>query len=115
MPEFWTNHAHRIRRSDEIRIEWDDGRGLARGCVRDVSAVGTNMSRAVVHILESIEFDAMPRTPGHVATHAVEYRGPHLKHVIIRLADGQIAADGFETPQAAAQAFENIVRRDKVA
>jgi hypothetical protein len=114
-PEFWSNHADQIRSSDEIRFEWDDGRGLAKGFVRQVSGVGTNLSRAVVEIYLDCEFGAIRRPPGADSTHAIDYRGPVLKHVIIRLGDNQIIADGFETPQAAGQALQAIIRRDPKA
>jgi hypothetical protein len=50
IPEFWSNHANKLRASDDVRIEWDDGRGVARAFVREVTGVNTNVSRAVVAI-----------------------------------------------------------------
>ncbi len=111
-PAFWSNHAHVVRASDEIRIEWDDGRGLVRAFVRQVSGAGTNMSRVAIAIESTCDFDPIRQLPAAAGGYGIEFRGPHLKFVIVRLSDTKIVGENYDSPQAASTALQAIIRHN---
>jgi hypothetical protein len=108
-PQFWGLVAQRLRIGDQIEVHVDDQTYFGRQLVRDVSGTGQTMTRASVVRLEFHRFDRVERDETAL-THRVEHKGAHLKWSVIRIADGKVVRDGFETKPDAEAAMASITR-----
>jgi hypothetical protein len=108
-PDFWSLHAMKLRVGDTIEIHTDDQTYFGRLLVRSVDGTGANKTRASVAQLELHHFDQLERNDAAL-THKVEHRGPHLKWSVIRIADGKVVKDGYESKEGAEGALRALTR-----
>lgn len=95
-PSYWSHIAKNLRPGARIEVLAEDGSYWAELLVR---ATG-NLS-ASVHPLRKVDLGNIPLP--EASSFAVEYRGPVLKHAVIRKRDGSSIQSGFDTQEAAMQ------------
>lgn len=91
-PAFWSHVAEKLKPSDRIEVLAEDGSYFAELLVVDAGRL-----YAKVAVLRFVELSS-PDVAGIEKTLAefkVEFKGPTLKHVVIRLSDNQIVQDGI--------------------
>jgi len=93
-PEFWSHVAARLRHNDRIEVLAEDGEYFGELIVQDVGRL-----YAKVGVLRFVELGSPAVDPALTAAMApqfvVEYKGPTLKHCVIRKADNEIIQEGI--------------------
>jgi hypothetical protein len=93
-PEFWAHVAAKLKANDHIEVVAENGEYFGELLVIDSGRLW-----AKVAVLRFVELAAQ-EVPAALLTSAasgyrVEYKGPTLKHVVIRLSDNQIVQEGI--------------------
>jgi len=107
-PDFWAYVAEvgRIKIGDDIIVMPDDVSYRAHLFVRDVGPKWLK-----VHQLDRIEFDeAAPAADVDSTEFRVEWKGPHHKHAVIRIADNEMILTGFKSSADARVALATHVK-----
>jgi len=96
VPEYWAHVAARLRTSDIISVVAEDGSYYAQ---LYVAVAGSKYAKVVPLFKADLE-SAIEETPALV-THVVKFKGPILKHCVIRLSDKEIISQGHSAKQDA--------------
>jgi hypothetical protein len=83
-PLYWSHVAARLRPTDRVEVHAEDGSFFAELFVREA---GRQHARLVP--LRVIEFEQLKQEPDR-GGFAVQWKGPHLRWCVVRLADNQI-------------------------
>jgi hypothetical protein len=98
VPGFWAHMANKLRPYDHIEARADDGTWIAHlivtGCDR-------TWARVAVDRVTKLTPKDISDTQA-VQQHRVEWKGPHNKFVVIRIADNEPVKTGFGTKEDAA-------------
>lgn len=89
LPEFWAHVAVRqLKPFDDVRVSCEDGSWTALLFAREVERAAARMG--VIWYKNFDEADCAPKlTPAEREEYEVKYRGPQIKHVVIRKSDKQ--------------------------
>ena len=90
-PEFWAHVARNLRPYDIIDVLPEDGSYFA-----EVIVLSQGVGFAKVKLLRFVEL-ADDEVLEDEAPVIVKWKGPHLKHTVIRKSDAQVLKDGFPT------------------
>jgi hypothetical protein len=96
----WNNVASDLRANDQIQIHEDGGQFYGLVYVRRVAGGGGVKASVAVSKLFYVEFDEIQASTSNAAFR-VAYQGPHQRWCVIRIADGKIMGDQFDSTEAA--------------
>ena len=88
-PVYWSHVSASMQPYDRIDVRLETGEWLLELIVMGVGRNWAKTFLAAKHELQPVD-DAPPSVK-----HKVEWKGPHLKHCVIRLADGEVIAKGM--------------------
>lgn len=100
-PGFWAHFAAKFRPWDRLEVRCDDGSFYAEYLVLACDRVW-----AKVKELSYVSLTTSDISQTQAALQdglEVKYRGPHLKHGVVRKTDGAILKEGMQTKQEAEQ------------
>jgi hypothetical protein len=104
-PEFWQHIARRLRPLSEIVVYSHDFAWRATLLVRSATPKSARVVMLTFSDLDAAETEGRKLAPD--ATLTTIWKGPALKHAIIRKGDKSIVEQGFETkPEAEARLAE---------
>lgn len=94
--DFWSHNARKMQVHDKIIVTTDDG-----AIYGELLVVARDMLWAKVHVLrwdslvtrDMAETEAVQRMPGE-GDYDIQWKGNHLKHVVIRRSDSSIMHKG---------------------
>jgi len=93
-PEFWAHVAARLKPNDHIEVVAENGEYFG-----ELLVIESGRLWAKVAVLRFVELSAAEVPAALLASAAsgykVEYKGPTLKHVVIRLSDNEIVHEGI--------------------
>lgn len=90
-PEFWCHVANKLRQMDVIEVLAEDSSYFA-----ELLVLKTGIGFAKVLLLRKVDLEEhAPEEDGGIV--AVQWKGPHRKHAVIRKSDGEILKDSFAT------------------
>lgn len=95
-PAYWALIAATMEPLDHIEARSDDGKWIAHLIVRVCER-----TYAKVYLDRVIEFKENAETQPVSLKHKVEFKGGHLKHAVIRIADSAVLQSGFKTREDA--------------
>ncbi len=105
-PEYWTHVARILRPGNEIRIDAADYSFCALLKVRSTSRIS-----ATVDVIWSKSFkDHVGPEVDNVTGFEIKWRGPKAKFGIIRVSDGEVVRDGYDTREIAADALREYLK-----
>jgi hypothetical protein len=93
-PAYWAHVGERLRPTDRIEVFAEDGSYFAELMVRSAG-------RLFAHVEALRKHDFVPVAVSPSKKYEVEYKGPHLKHAVVRVADKSVMQSGFDTTEAA--------------
>lgn len=96
-PAYWSGVSMQLKPRDHIEVDAQDGSYFVK-----LRVIDCGRTFAKVHVLERHEFkDAAPtgKAPP-VSEFDVKWAGPHAKWRVVRMSDGAILKDKFETMQS---------------
>jgi hypothetical protein len=106
-PAYWAHCSQEFTVYDRIDVRVETGEWALDLIVMDV---GRNYARMfVAHRYTFAEVD-VPEIPADPIAHKVEFKGPHLKWVVIRLADGAQVQDRLKTEKEAVEWMQNHMK-----
>jgi hypothetical protein len=98
-PGYWSHKAQDMKPYDRVEMRIDDGIWMVELLVLEV---GRNWAK--VKLLHEHRLTIADIAQTQIAKlHKVEWKGPHLKHVVIRLSDDEIVKDGISSKVDAEQ------------
>lgn len=97
-PEYWVNVAEKFKPFDKVEARADDGSWYAEYLVLETSRKWTRMHMLASHNLTTQDVSL---TQSKLQEFAVEFKGPHRKHCVIRLSDQEIIHEGESTKSGA--------------
>ena len=97
-PEYWTNVAEKFKPFDKVEARADDGSWYAELLVLETSRRWTRMHMLAAHNLTTQDVSL---TQSKLQEFAVEFKGPHRKHCVIRISDQEIIHEGESTKAGA--------------
>lgn len=89
-PEYWVHQARTLRPFDRIAAIPDDQKWYASYLVLEV---GTGYARLV--LLWKVDIDPAGEALPEMSPVEVQFKGPHLKHVVIRKSDLVVLKEGI--------------------
>jgi len=91
-PAYWAHVSAQFKPYDHVEVRIDDGTWLVQLLVLEASR---NWAR--VHLLQEHKLTTsdVSQTQATAPKHKVEWKGPHLKHCVIRIADSEVVKDGI--------------------
>ena len=89
-PEYWLHHAANLKGGDKIEMLWEDQSLYAEGIVLSADKKGASVCMTVGPVPLG---KSLPNALGDL--YKTQWAGPHAKHRVIRLSDGEIMKDGF--------------------
>lgn len=92
-PAFWSHVAEKLKPGDRIEVLTEDNSYFAELLVVDAGRLFAKV--AVLRYVELSSPDVPEGLTGVAPEFKVQYKGPALKHVVIRLSDNQIVQDGI--------------------
>ena len=95
-PPYWAHVSKFLKPNAHIEIAPEDASYFAELIVRSVGLMSAHVA-----VLRHIELGQVPLPAAQ--SFAVEYRGPLMKHSVIRKRDGYAIATGYDTQDAAFQ------------
>ena len=105
-PAYWAHVAPQFQIYDHIEVRLETGEWMLELIVLDV---GRNYAR--VYVAQKHEFAEVElERPLNSISHKVEWKGPHRKHVVIRIADSAAIQEGFSSKAEAVTWMENHIR-----
>lgn len=93
---YWAHNAQQMQPYDHIEARAEDGKWIAFLIVRFAER-----NYAQVALDRVIEFKDNADRPESSLKHKVEWKGPHYKFAVIRLADAQMLQSGLKTREEA--------------
>lgn len=103
-PEFWANVAARMRPLDHVEVRTDDGAFWGEYLV-----VACDRQWAQLHALREVRLAQAIKQPTD-KRFRVEWKGPHLKHCVIRTQDNSILHEGAQQAAEASRWLEDYLR-----
>ena len=97
-PEYWTHVAEQFKPFDKVEVRADDGSWYAECLVLETSRRWTRMHMLSKHNLTTGDV-SLSQTK--MQEYAIEWKGPHKKHCVIRQSDQEIIHEGEETKAGA--------------
>jgi hypothetical protein len=105
-PAWYANLAHKLRPSDRVEIEAEDGSFFAEMIVRQSSRAA-----AVVQELRSVTFgEGVPDGETALDDYTVGYAGPHHKWRVVRTADRAVISHGHGDKATALKVAAQLAR-----
>jgi hypothetical protein len=96
-PQYWAHVSGRMQQFDRIEISPETS-----GWLLELLVLSSGRNWAQVHVLAKHTFEAPSMdAPAGTAVHKVEWKGPHKKFCVIRIADSALIQEGFESKDAA--------------
>jgi len=91
-PGYWAHVSARMKPFDRIEIRAEDGSWIA-----ELLVLGCDRNWAKIHIMSAhnLTNTDVSQTQSASIQHKVEWKGPHKKFVVIRLADSNILKEGI--------------------
>lgn len=106
-PGYWAHCAADMSIYDRIDVRLETGEWLLELFVLDV---GRNYARVfLAHKHDFSDVSPVESIP-QALTHKIMWKGPHLKHVVVRLADGAALQTGFSDRAAAVVWLDNHLK-----
>lgn len=96
-PSYYAHMAEQMQPFDHVNVRMDDGSWVAYLIV-----AGTGRNWARVRLDRKIEMTVDQDTPAETVRHRVEWKGPHFKWSVIRVADGEKVKEGCASKAEAA-------------
>ena len=94
-PSYWAHVSERLRACDRIDAHAEDGKFYAEFLV-----ISSSRQAAKVVLLRKHDLDAADAEASS-SEFAVQWKGPHHKHAVVRLRDKATLQHGFDTKEAA--------------
>lgn len=94
--DYWAHVAAKIKPSNLIQVEAEDGSYWALLLVRGVS----HTEVSVVPVLEK-RFDSAPKMDAPDSEYKSKWNGPHDKYIVYRVSDNEKMQTGFDSPEDA--------------
>lgn len=94
-PSYWAHIAEKVRPTDRIEVYAEDGSYFAELIVR----TSTRLSVSVA-LLRKVDLETQIEMSSDDGFE-VKWRGPYMKHSVIRSKDGASVQTGFDTKEAA--------------
>lgn len=101
-PDFWNHVAKNLTPGSRVEVTTEDGKYLAEFYVRYATR-----THAQMHEILYIEFDKKQAPLPDDAKYEIKWKGPHVKHAIIRKSDNEVI-QAFDTKEQAEQALVNL-------
>lgn len=101
-PSYWAHIAPQLSAGDHIEARAEDGKWIA---FLIVLYCERTYARVVVDRVLEIRENAVATDES--IRHKVEWKGPHYKFAVIRIADSQMLQSGFKTREEAAAWLRN--------
>jgi hypothetical protein len=92
-PEFWSHVADKLKPTDRIEVLAEDGSYFAELLVIDAGRLYAKV--AVLRFVELASSEVPADLAGDLAEFKVEFKGPVLKHVVVRQSDKQYVQEGI--------------------
>lgn len=105
-PQYWAHMAQHFSPYDRIDVRLETGEWLLELLV---ISVGRNW--ASVHLCQKHDLQPVTEDMPTAIKHKVEWKGPQIKHAVIRIADSEILQSGFAKKN---EAIEWMVNHEKV-
>lgn len=93
-PEFWSHVAEKLKPMDRIEVLAEDGSYFAELLVVDAGRLFAKV--AVLRFVELASLDVPEDLASTLAEFKVEFKGPTLKHCVIRQSDKQVVQEGIQ-------------------
>lgn len=97
-PSFWAHVSAQMEPLDHIEVRSEDGSWVA---FLIVSFCERNYAKVVLD--RQVKLDDNQEVPLATVKHKVEWKGPHLRFCVIRIADAALLQQGMRDKQAAYQ------------
>lgn len=91
-PSYWAHVAKEMVPFDHVQVRAEDGSWVAYLVV-----VSAERNYAIMHLDRVLKLDQTPDVPVESAKHKVEWKGPHHKFCVIRIADSAMLQSQFKT------------------
>lgn len=95
-PGYWAHCAQHMTMYDTVQVRLETGEWI---CDLFVMEVGRNYAK--MHLAHKYDLTAGPAVVIPPEAHRIEFKGPQLKHVVIRVADGAVIQDGLSKKEDA--------------
>lgn len=95
-PSYWAHTSANFKPYDHIEVRIDDGIWLV-----ELLVLGCDRNWAKVHLLSEHKLTTSDVSQSQAAKHEVQWKGPHLKHCVIRLSDSEIVKEGISDKKEA--------------
>lgn len=105
---YWAHVAKQLTAFDNIEVRAETGEWIAELVVTE--APTRNAAR--VFVKNFYDLTKIERPPVAADAYKIEFKGAHRKHVVIRVADGEVVQEGFSRKieaEAWLRQHENIV------
>ena len=103
-PQYWAHMAAEMQPFARIEVRLETGEWVA-----DLMCINVGRNWAQVNLLQKYDLEERSENPVS-QTHKVEWKGPHKKHCVIRIADSSVLQDGFSEK---VKAIEWMVNHEK--
>ena len=103
-PGFWSNVAKDFRQYDIVEVRVDDGTYWGEFLV-----MSCDRTWAKLHPLREVRLQAAPASPISNLC-KVDWKGPHRKFAVIKIADGSVLHDGEQERAGAERWLDSYVR-----
>lgn len=97
-PGYWAHVGHQLKPFDRIEARAEDGSWFAELLVR---SAGRGWAQVAVLAHYELGGETMQGLPSRASEYKVEWGGPHHKHRVVRVSDGNVMKHGFESADAA--------------
>lgn len=91
-PSYWAHVAEQMQPLDHIELRAEDGSWIGFLIVRMCEK-----NYAKVALDRIVKLEVSMEVPAESVKHKVEWKGPHHKFVVVRIADSQMLQNGFAT------------------
>jgi hypothetical protein len=95
-PAFWAHVSSKMRPYDHVEVRAEDGTWMAQLLV-----LACDRNWAKLHLLHHHNLTTSDVSLSQAAKYDVQYKGPHKKHCVVRLADGEEIKTGISTKDEA--------------
>lgn len=99
LPEFWAHVARKLQPHHRIVVDCEDQSWSARLFVREVERVSARVAVEAYNDFDKAE-GGPELTPAEREEYEVKFRGPQIKHVVIRKSDKQEMVRGLSKRDA---------------
>lgn len=102
-PSYWAHVAADMKPMARIEVRVDTGEWLA-----ELLVINCGKNWAQVHLLQHYGLVTRAETQPAADKYRVDWKGPHLKFVVVRLADSEVVQKGLASRQAASDWITNF-------